>query len=107
MAALTLEDMHDLADANDTSLSVLRLAVPNAPAHSLDLRDDHRLRLHPLGSVRRQSDGSLRSVLHPHGDMKPIKNRRFCDPALARIDRRPEQPSVNAVTAVSVVQPTL
>ena len=69
MAALTLEGTHDFADANDAALSVLRLAVPNAPAQPLDLRDDHRLRLRPVGIVRRQSLAACRlGVLHSHRD---------------------------------------
>jgi hypothetical protein len=53
MAMFSLEGTHDLADPIDAALSILRLAVPNAPAQALDLRDDHRLRLHPVGIVRR------------------------------------------------------
>jgi hypothetical protein len=33
--------------------------------------------------------------------------RSIVTPASARIERNPEQPSVNAVTAVSAVRPTL
>jgi hypothetical protein len=43
MAAFPFEGMHDLADAIDATPSILRLAVPAAPAQALDLRDDHRL----------------------------------------------------------------
>ena len=43
MTALTLEDMHDLADPADAALSIPRLAVPNAPAQALDLLDDRCL----------------------------------------------------------------
>ena len=38
---------------------------------------------------------------------EPVEDRRSVIPALARIDRRPGQPSVNAVSSVSLVLPTV
>jgi len=53
MVAFSIEGMRDLADASDATLGILCLAVPDAPAQALDLRDDHRLRLHPAWFVGR------------------------------------------------------
>src|SRR4051794_28261616 len=56
-----------LASGIDADLRVFGLAVPDAPAQSLDLRDDHRLR-HPSRWVLvRQHAGDLLQVLQPHG----------------------------------------
>ena len=43
MIALALVEMHDLADANKGLLGIFGLAVPDAPAQPLDLRDDSGL----------------------------------------------------------------
>src|SRR5215212_3541862 len=43
-SGLALEGGQECVNAIDADLRVLGLAVPDAPAQSLDLRDDHRLR---------------------------------------------------------------
>ena len=63
MAVLALEDMHDLADPLDAALGILGLAVPDPPVQTLDLSDDHRLRLHPTRLVGRQIRCRLLRVL--------------------------------------------
>ena len=50
----------------------------------LDLRDDHRLCRHPCGIVGRQAGGDLLQVLEPHGDMKPIQDRRSDDAGIGK-----------------------
>src|ERR1700728_1676001 len=40
MTALTLVEMHDLADAIESLLGIFGLAVPDAPVQPLDVRDD-------------------------------------------------------------------
>ena len=59
----------------------------------------------PGSSVGNPLAGKLR-VLQPHGDVEPVRVRPRVTPASARIDRRPGQPSVNAVTLVAAVRPT-
>jgi len=66
--------MHDLAYPIDAAFGILRLAVPNAPAQTLDLVDDHDLCLHPAGTVGWQSACYLRRVLDPHCDVEPIED---------------------------------
>jgi len=39
--------------------------------------------------------------VQPHGDVKPVEMRRLGDAGITRIERNPEQPSVNAVISVS------
>ena len=63
IAAFALENTHDLADPVDATLCVPRLAVPNAPAQTLDLFDDHRLGRHPWRIVGRQGTGDLLQLL--------------------------------------------
>ena len=60
------------------------LAVPNAPAQTLDLRDNHRLGLHPAWFVSRQSAGGQLRVLQPHGDVEPIEDRGLRDPGIGQ-----------------------
>ena len=84
MAALALEEMHDLPDPVDAAPGILGLAVPDAPAQPLDLRDDHGLRLHPARLVGRQSDCRLLRVLEPHGDMKPVGDWWIRDPGIGQ-----------------------
>ena len=67
-------------NAIDADLRVLGLAVPDAPAQSLDLRDDHRLRRPSRQVLVRQHAGDLLQVLQPHGDVEPVEHRR-CDDA--------------------------
>jgi hypothetical protein len=55
----------------------------------------------------RQSGCRLLRVLEPHDDMKSARDRWVRTPASARTDRRPGQPSVNAVSSVSSIPPTL
>src|ERR1700728_2653636 len=63
LAEFILVDMHDPADPIDAAFGILRLAVPNAPAQTLDLVDDHDLCLHPAGIVGWQPACCLRRVL--------------------------------------------
>src|SRR3954447_8082865 len=103
---LALELGHDRADAIDADLRVLGLAVPDAPAQSLDLRDDHRLRRPSRRVLVRQHAGDLLQVLQPHGargNQSSIGGA--VTPASARMRRSPGQPSVKAVSAVSPVLP--
>ena len=107
MTAFTLVDMHDLADPIDAALGILGLAVPDAPVQPLDLRDDHGLRLHPTPDRRstiRLLPASRAAAAWRCGTNRAIGG--VVTPASARIDRRPGQPSVNAVTSVSAVRPT-
>src|SRR5271169_3944185 len=60
MAAFPFVSMHDLADPIDAALGTLGLAVPNAPAQSLDLLDDHDLGLHLAGIDAGRSPETLR-----------------------------------------------
>ena len=66
-------------NAIDADLRVLGLAVPDAPAQSLDLRDDHRLRRPSRRVLVRQHAGDLLQVLQPHGDVEPVEHRRRGD----------------------------
>ena len=84
MAVLALEDMHDLADPVDAAPGILGLAVPDAPAQPLDLRDDHGLRRPPTRLAGRQSDCRLLRVLESHGDMKPVGDWWIRDPGLGQ-----------------------
>src|SRR6187551_646451 len=84
MVVLALEKMHDLADPVDAAPGILGLAVPDAPAQPLDLRDDHGLRLQSARLVGRQSDGRLLRVLEPHGDMKPVGDWWIRDPGIGQ-----------------------
>ena len=49
LAEFILVNMHDLADPIDAARGILRLAVPNAPAQTFDLVDDHGLCPHDPG----------------------------------------------------------
>src|SRR4051812_39076802 len=69
LAALVFEDMHDLADALDAALGVLRLAVPNAPMQTFDLGDNHSLRDHPVRGVGRQIRCRQLGGLQTHRDV--------------------------------------
>src|ERR1700689_4532542 len=82
MAAFLLVSMHDLADPIDAALGIIRLAVPDAPAQSLDLPNDRGLCLHPSGIVGRQTACCLRRVLDPHCDVEPVKNGWRRDPGI-------------------------
>jgi hypothetical protein len=81
-------------NAIDADLRVLGLAVPDAPAQSLDLRDDHRLRRLSRRVLVRQHAGDLLQMLQPHGDMKPVEYRK---PRDASVEKNAPQPG----TAVS------
>ena len=106
LAAFVLVNTHDLADSVDAALGILRLAIPNAPAQTFDLVDDYGLCFHPAGIVGRQPACCLRRVLDPHCDVNQSRKGGAVIPASTRMDRRPGQPSVNAVTSVSSVRPT-
>src|SRR5271166_6818507 len=82
MATFLLVDMHDLADPIDAAPGILGLAVPNAPAQTFDLLDDHGLCLHPTGIVDRQTTCYLCRVLNPHRDVEPIENGWRRDPGI-------------------------
>jgi hypothetical protein len=71
-----------LTDPIDAALGILGLAVPDAPAQSLDLPNDRGLCLHPSGIVGRQSACCLRRVLDPHCDVEPVKNGWRHDPGI-------------------------
>src|SRR5450755_135313 len=73
LAGFILVNTHDLADPIDAAPSILRLAVPNAPAQTFYLVGDYRLCLHPAGIVGRQPACCLRRVLDPHCDVEPIE----------------------------------
>ena len=107
MAPLTLEDMHDLADPLDAALSILRLAVPDAPAQRSTSATITAFACTRSGlSV----DNPLAACVACCSRMAMWNQSRiggFVTPASARIDRRPGQPSVNAVTSVSSVWPTI
>src|ERR1700761_5570280 len=72
MTALTLVEMHDLADAIEGLLGIFGLAVPDAPVQPLDLRDDCGLGLLATRFVGGQSACRQLRVLQPHGDVEPI-----------------------------------
>src|SRR5208283_5349065 len=107
MTALTLEDMHDLADALECAPCIPGLAVPDPPVQSLDLLDDRRLAwIRPGSSV----DNLLAACLACCSRMAMWNQSAiggFVTPASASIDRRPGQPSVNAVNVVAAVRPTV
>src|ERR1700733_9882041 len=103
MAAFPLVSMHDLADPIDAALGILGLAVPNAPAQSLDLPNDRGLCLHPSGIVGRQTACCLRRVLDPHCDVEPVKNGWCRDPG---IDQDRSQIGTAVGASVSSVRPT-
>src|SRR3954451_23453748 len=83
------EVVHHRADAIDADLRILDLAVPQPPAQALDLLDDHRLRDRALRTLGRQASGNLRQVLQPHGDMKPVEDRK---PRDAIVEKNAPQP---------------
>jgi hypothetical protein len=74
--------MHNLADPIDAALGILGLAVPNAPAQTFDLLDNHRLCLPPAGILGGQSACCLCRVLHPHRDVEPIQDGWRRDPSI-------------------------
>src|SRR4051812_38065822 len=84
MAVLVFEDMHDLADPLDRDLGVFGLAVPDPPVQTLNLSNDHRLRLHPTRLVGRQHFGRLLRVLKPHSDVEPVKDRQARDTGIGQ-----------------------
>src|SRR3954463_1723910 len=102
---LALELGHGRVDAIDADLRVLGLAVPDAPAQALDLRDDHRLRRPSRWVLVRQHAGDLLQMLQPHGEVNQSSIGGAVTPASARMRRSPGQPSVKAVSAVSPVLP--
>src|SRR3954470_7429608 len=71
--------MHDGADTINADPGICGLAVPKPPTQALDLLDDHRFRSGALRTMRRQAAGDLRQMLQPHGNVKPIQNRRLGD----------------------------
>jgi hypothetical protein len=75
-------NVHDLADPIDAAPGIRGLAVPNAPAQTFDLLDDHGLRLHPARVVGRQTACRLRRVLESHRDVEPIENGWRRDPSI-------------------------
>jgi hypothetical protein len=107
VTTFTLKDMHDLSDPIESDAGALGLSVPDPPVQALDLIDDRCFRLDPSRLVGRQSARRMLRVLQPHGDVKQSAIGGFMTPAATRIDCRPGQPSVNAVTAVSAVRPTV
>jgi hypothetical protein len=74
--------MHDLADPIDTALGIRGLTVPNAPAQTFDLLDDHGLRLHPARVVGGQTACRLRRALESHRDVEPIEDGWRRDPGI-------------------------
>ena len=99
-AGLATEVMHHRADAIDADLRIFGLAIPGPPAQALNLLDDHRLRCRALRTIGQQASGNLRQVLQPHGDMKPVKDRKRRDASVEKNAPQPGQPSVNAVSTV-------
>ena len=85
----------------------LALLFPDASARALDLGDDRGFRLHSAGwSV----DNPLAACFACWSRMAMWNQSRiggFVIPALAKIDRRPGQRSVNAVSLVPAVRPTV
>src|SRR5689334_21796986 len=107
MVVLALEDMHDLADPVDAAPGILGLVVPNPPAQPLDSGTITVFAcIRPGSSV----DNPIAACFACWSRMA-IWNQSaiggFVTPASARIDRRPGQPSVNAVSSVSSVPPTV
>ena len=88
-----MEDRHDLADALESYLRILGLAVPDPPVQAVDFRDDHRPGVLLLWGVDRQGAGCLFGMVQPHGDVKPIERRR-------RFDAGIDQPGAQPGTAV-------
>src|SRR3954463_2263954 len=88
-AGLATEVMHHRADAIDADLRILGLAIPGPPAQALNLLDDHRLRGRALRTIGQQASGNLRQVPQPHGDMKPVEDRKPLD---ASVERNAPQP---------------
>ena len=84
MTAFAFEDRHDLTDPVDAEPGIAGLAVPDAPAQSLDFRDNHGLRVNPVRLVDRQTSGRLLRMLQSHRDVKPIQNWWFRDPGGGR-----------------------
>src|SRR3954453_18151126 len=71
--------MHDGADTINADPGICGLAVPKPRTQALDLLDDHRFRSGALRTMRRQAAGDLRQMVQPHGNVKPIQNRRLGD----------------------------
>jgi hypothetical protein len=104
MTALTLVEMYDLADAIEGLPGIFGLAVPDAPVRPLDLCDDRDLGLLATRFVGEQ--GASFACCSRMAMWNQSAIGRVVTPASARIDRRPGQPSVNAVTFVVAVRPT-
>src|SRR3954466_530343 len=102
-----LEGGQECVNAIDADLRVLGLAVPDAPAQSLDLCADHRLRRPSRRVLVRQHAGDLLQVLHRMARWNQSSIGGAVTPASARMRRSPGQPSVKAVSAVSPVLPTV
>src|SRR5208283_120481 len=107
MTALALEDMHDLADALE--------CAPGIPALPFQIRQCNRSTSATIAVFAWIRPGS--SVDNPLAacfaccSRKAMWNRSaiggLVTPGAARIDRRPGQPSVNAVDVVAAVRPTV